>query len=649
MKSVALVSNFIILILLNFFSDFYYGYFIPSARIGRCRVTLTMKGSVAVVGAGWAGWGAAKSLCQAGFNVTLIDAVPDPAGLEISRIPSGKPFDPGHKGFWIDYPNINDLLKELSIKEDDVFTPFTNSSFYSPFGLEATAPVFSASNFPTLPSPLGQVLATFPLFERLPLEDRASIIGLLFAILDMDKDERTFAAYDRMTAHDLFIRMGISKRLVDDFIRPTLLVGLFKPPEELSAALVMELLYYYALAHQSSFDVRWLKTGTIANTFFAPLYRKLQSEFNLKLLSNSRVVSLQLNKSTKEGNPPTVTAVKYSQFNKATGKTTINELAVDAVVLALGAKGLSAVMKGSPELSRSSPQLSKAATLGSIDCIACRLWLDKTHATNSPSNVFSRFDALRGAGGTFFMLDQLHKDHLNELWGEEDASVAQREHVGRNISKGSVIAVDFYNAGALLPLSDEDLLDTISMDLLPKAIRTFYVDKSNTSYSQTGATKVLDFAVQRFPGAVTWFSPGSYEKRPRTVVEGVRNLFCAGDWVVVASSVDSTAISPFSLDALSVKDGFSKWIRARLSPVKRSSSVDFKVEEHGAKGLCQERAYVSGIFAANKLIDRLKPESPKAKIIPVRDDEPQVRFGRKINKRISKMFNPLNLDSPWLR
>eukprot|EP00961_Rhodomonas_salina_P302534 3940880-Rhodomonas_salina.2 len=33
---------------------------------------------------------------------------------------------------------------------------------------------------------------------------------------------------------------------------PTLLVGLFKPPEELSAAVAMELLYFYALAHQTS-------------------------------------------------------------------------------------------------------------------------------------------------------------------------------------------------------------------------------------------------------------------------------------------------------------------------------------------------------------------------------------------------------------
>jgi hypothetical protein len=28
-------------------------------------------------------------------------------------------------------------------------------------------------------------------------------------------------------------------------------VGLFKPPEELSAAVAMELLYFYALAHQA--------------------------------------------------------------------------------------------------------------------------------------------------------------------------------------------------------------------------------------------------------------------------------------------------------------------------------------------------------------------------------------------------------------
>lgn len=139
----------------------------------------------------------------------------------------------------MDYPNINALCAEIGLKENDVFTPFTNSSFFSPDGLEATAPVFSEAKFPTidlpflkqfseqkfptLPSPLGQVIATFPLFERIPLEDRASMAGLLLATIDcLGSDESVQEQYDRMTAHELFIRFGLSKRLVEDFVKPTL-------------------------------------------------------------------------------------------------------------------------------------------------------------------------------------------------------------------------------------------------------------------------------------------------------------------------------------------------------------------------------------------------------------------------------------------
>lgn len=145
----------------------------------------------------------------------------------------------GTRGFWKDYPNINKLCAELGLDENDVFTSFTNSSFYSPDGLEATAPVFSegvfpenslpilgqlsGQSFPQLPSPLGQVLATFPLFERIPLADRASMIGLLLATVDcLGNDESVQRKYDRMTAHDLFIQFGLSERLVEDFIKPTL-------------------------------------------------------------------------------------------------------------------------------------------------------------------------------------------------------------------------------------------------------------------------------------------------------------------------------------------------------------------------------------------------------------------------------------------
>jgi len=145
----------------------------------------------------------------------------------------------GTRGFWKDYPNINALCFDLGLDERDVFTRFTNSSFYSPYGLEATAPVFSEAKFPEinvpflntlsgktfpqLPSPLGQVLATFPLFERIPITDRASMVGLLIATIDcLGSDLSVQEKYDRMTAHELFIRFGLSERLVEDFIKPTL-------------------------------------------------------------------------------------------------------------------------------------------------------------------------------------------------------------------------------------------------------------------------------------------------------------------------------------------------------------------------------------------------------------------------------------------
>ena len=241
---------------------------------------------VVVVGGGWGGFGAARAAAENGCRVTLIDAG-DPAAAMTT--PTGKPFEPGTRGFWIDYPNIEALLAERNVPINEVLTDFEASSFFSPDGLEAVAPVFSSSSFPQLPSPLGQVFATFSNFKRLPVQDRVTMIGLLYAMLDFTRDEATFEAYDRMTAHELFIRMGLSQRLVDDFIRPTLLVGLFKPPEELSAAVAMELLYFYALAHQTSFDVRWVKKQSIQETMINPLASHLMESYALNVKAGCAV------------------------------------------------------------------------------------------------------------------------------------------------------------------------------------------------------------------------------------------------------------------------------------------------------------------------------------------------------------------------
>ena len=121
------------------------------------------KDDVIVIGAGWGGLAAAKCLCEAGCSVTLIDAIDDPTGATPMLTKTGKPFEPGTRGFWKDYPNIVSLTRELGIAENEAFTEFTPSAFWSPDGLEATAPVFGDSL--ALPSPLGQVFATFDNFK----------------------------------------------------------------------------------------------------------------------------------------------------------------------------------------------------------------------------------------------------------------------------------------------------------------------------------------------------------------------------------------------------------------------------------------------------------------------------------------------------
>jgi len=111
--------------------------------------------------------------------------------------------------------------------------------------------------------------------------------------------------------------------------------------------------------------------------------------------------------------------------------------------------------------------------------------------------------------------------------------------------------------------------------------------------------KVVDSWVGKYPGTVSWFSPGSYDKRPP--LEGsdrVSNIKCAGDWVRMGE------------------------------------------REHGAKGLCQERAYVSGMEAANSLLksDSDMSHVRMADVLPVREDEAQFKLGMEANKKIMQVL-----------
>lgn len=119
---------------------------------------------------------------------------------------------------------------------------------------------------------------------------------------------------------------------------------------------------------------------------------------------------------------------------------------VDGVILALGRRGMESVVSSSPDLARL-PVFSSAASHKGIDVISCRIWFGKVVETRTPAHVFSKFEALRrGAGGTFFMLNQLQGD-APELLGETEGECDEDEEATR---RGSVVACNFYNSGGLM-------------------------------------------------------------------------------------------------------------------------------------------------------------------------------------------------------
>ena len=75
--------------------------------------------------------------------------------------------------------------------------------------------------------------------------------------------------------------------------------------------------------------------------------------------------------------------------------------------------------------------------------------------------------------------------------------------------------------------------------------------------------------------------------------------------------------------------------------------------EQGAKGLCQERAYVCGLEAGNSLLRRgivkgTHLSAGQHSVLPIRADEPQVVLGRALNKLVMDPIESLGIQWPWL-
>ncbi|KAK4529992.1 hypothetical protein CCYA_CCYA03G0849 [Cyanidiococcus yangmingshanensis] len=448
---------------------------------------------VAIVGGGWAGLGAAHALSSAetnrrAFQVTLIESREAIGGLAAGWEQREKrPVEVGVHGFWRPYTNLFDLVyRQLDLPGGDPFTTFTRSAQYSPAGLEAESPLFG--DLPRLPSPLGTFF--YPRFYRLPLRDRLSALALFDAVVDFDNSVEAWQKYDRMTARELFIRYGCTERLIRGALEPMLLVGLFAPSELCSASGALGMLYYFILAHQGDFDVKWVR-GTTAERIFEPWVRTMTHRGGLDLRLGTRVIDVCFH--------PTEGGIDALVLQGPDGSR--SQLDVDAVIFGVGISGAQALVRNASALATKSSQFRNFMHLGSVDVLAVRLYFDRRFRVPRKSNAFFGFDA--GIGGTFFDLNVLH----DETFGD---------------APGQVIEMDFYGASSLLVWDDDSIVNHC-VRILQCCLRPNILE-----------IRVLDSTVVRAPRAVTHFRPGSYQHFPNKCATDAslrRNVYFAGDWI----------------------------------------------------------------------------------------------------------------------
>ncbi|CAA0807720.1 Unknown protein [Striga hermonthica] len=163
-------------------------------------------------------------------------------------------------------------------------------------------------------------------------------------------------------------------------------------------------------------------------------------------------------------------------------------------------------------------------------------------------------------------------------WTFFDLTGIHDEHKGSSLM---IVQADLYHANELMPLKDEKIVEKV-MSWLSRCIDDF----ENAI--------VVDKEIGRYPKLHTHFFPGSYKYMMRGSTS-FPNLYMAGDWIV---------------------------------------------NRHGSWS--QEKSYVSGLEAANRVVDHLE-EGAFAKIVPVQEDEPHIEAIRSFNRN----FSDITAQLPW--
>ena len=323
----------------------------PSRTGSRTRVTEDRH--VAIVGGGLAGMAAAVVLAERGVRTTVLEAeefLGGRAGAWTEEGPGGKPFEieRGFHAFFRQYYNLRNLLRRI----DPELAMLVELDDYPVLHPDGTREAFAKV---ALDPPLNvlQILRDSPSVNWLDVVKLGYREGLEMLAYD---PARTYRVYDGMTAKQYLDQLNLPPRarsmLFDLFAH-----SFFNPETELSAAEMLQYFHFY-FVHNPEGLVFDMLDGPLSTRVWQPLRRYLEDRGG-EVRLGSRVSGLRR---TQDG-----------PWRVSTGG---DELAADAVVLALHVPGLQGLLKSAPDLGTEAWRRSIEDLSVTWPFAVLRLWLD---------------------------------------------------------------------------------------------------------------------------------------------------------------------------------------------------------------------------------------------------------------------------------
>ncbi|PRQ04418.1 15-cis-phytoene desaturase [Enhygromyxa salina] len=433
--------------------------------------------TVAVVGAGLAGLGAAAKLAERGFSVTVFEReayLGGKLGAWKTTTADGRELemDHGFHAFFRHYYNLNAFLAELGVERNlsDIgdYLILTNDGRTYSFKEVATTPILNLLS-----------LARHGIYNLREVAGRHT--GPKMEALLRYDPEQTFADFDEVS----YAQFAEDARLPDSLklVFNTFARAFFSDGARMSMAELIKGFHFYYLSNDNGLIYDYLNDDFEA-ALLSPLRERLESHG----------VDLRLGAAVTE------------LVRDDDGRFEVEGEGFDYLVVASDVVGTRALFETSPSLVAAAPETAaKVRTLapGQRYCVV-RLWLDRDIDRELPGFVIS--ERVR-------LLDAMAFVHRTTRAAA--SWVAEREAAGQ---RGAVIELHCYAVPEELP-DDEAAL----RELLITELHHFFPEL-------TGSTVIHQYTYIRrdFPA----FHVGMHATRPSWDTE-LDNLFLAGDWVVL--------------------------------------------------------------------------------------------------------------------